>query len=197
MFFWFLRRTSPSHRSHGLPVWTPLATRLERSLIYGRLNEALTLLRTHAPGRHQRILRYLKGFMVLGTDPTRASYDFQNAVCRLGEAYMTDPETTATAIACTVVHEATHARLFSLGIGYEEPIRHRVELACIRASLLAAQRLPDGASEVKRCRAQMLIAPEYFSEEKYLERRVSYLRQLGCPDWFVRTVAWFARKRAA
>ena len=52
----------------------------------------------------------------------------------------TEPEL----IASVIVHEATHARLRRHGIGYEEPIRARVEAACIRRQIAFTRRLPHG-----------------------------------------------------
>ena|SRR2546421_7469089 len=197
-YFWLLRSISPKRVSHGLPVWMPVSAARLRPRIYKRLDGALDLLSTYAPARYDRTVRSLKGFLVLGTGKaTRGSYDPANGVCRLSETFMTKVDTTPAAIACTVVHEATHGRLFELGIGYEEPIRHRVELLCIKAALLTAQRLPDAADEVEQCRTQMLIEPEYFSKEKFIERGTHQLRELGCPEWVIRAVVRVARKRAA
>jgi hypothetical protein len=196
-YFRLLTWISPKHLSHGLPVWTPLSTRAERSLIYERLNEALKILREYAPARYERVLRSLNGVLFWGTDAIRASYDPANGVCRLAESFTLAPGKTATAIACTIVHEATHAWLFKRGIQYDEPIRHRVELVCIRASLLAARRLPDAEAEVERCRGQLSIEPEHFSNEKFTQRSVDHLRQLGCPEWVIRAVPWLRRKRFA
>ena len=196
-YFGFLRCISPRHLSHGLPVWTPLSTSAERSLIYERLDAALSLLRAHAPARYGRTVRSLRGFVILGTDSSTASYDPVNGICRLGETFTTSAATTSAAIACTVVHEATHAWLFKRNIGYDEPIRHRVELVCIKAALLAARKLPNAEAEVEECRGQMSLEPEYFSNEKCIKRGMERLRQIGCPEWFIRGVEWIARKRAA
>ena len=193
LLIWF----SPKHTSHGLPVWTPLSNKDERALTYERLNEALVLLKNHAPARYSRVLRSLKGFLVLGTDSVNASYDPASGVCRLNEKFVADPATTAAAIACTVVHEATHGWLTSLGIGYDPPIRHRVELVCIRASLFAALRIPGAEAEIEICHRQMSIDPAFFSNEQFLERSKNHLRELGCPEWIVRALLWIRQKRAA
>lgn len=132
---------SRSHSIHGLPVWTPLVANEQRPLIYRRLDEALSLLKADAPGRYERIRQSLKGFLNFGIDSINASYDPRTAVCRLGEKFILAPDTTAKAVACTVVHEATHGRLFKLGIPYDEPLRYRVEIICIKAALLTAQKL--------------------------------------------------------
>jgi hypothetical protein len=110
---------------------------------------------------------------------------------------MLAPDTTSAAIACAIVHEATHGRLYKLGIPYSESIRHRVEMVCVKASLLTARRFPGADAEVERCRRQLSIDPKYFSNDKLAERKAAQLRKLGTPEWLVRTVAWIGRKRAA
>jgi hypothetical protein len=188
---------SPKHASHGLSVWAPLARHEERSLIYKRLDEALSLLKVGAPGRYERVRHALKGFLIFGTGPINADYDWTTGVCRLGETFILAPDTTAAAVACTIVHEATHGWLFKLGIPYEEPIRYRIELVCIKASLLTAQRLPGAEAQVERCRRQLSIDPGFFSNGSFTERAADDLRALGLPEWLIRTLVWIRRKRAA
>ena len=193
LFAWM----SPKHTSHGLPVWAPLIRKEERALIYKRLDEALTLLRTSAPGRYERVRNSLKGFAIFGINPINANYDPATAVCRLGERFMLASDTTTAAVACTIVHEATHGRLFQLGIPYDEPVRYRVELACIKASMLTAQRLPGAEAEVERCRRQLSIDPGFFAKESFAQRAADDMRADGLPEWLIQTLVWIRRKRAA
>ncbi|HZR69665.1 MAG TPA: hypothetical protein VFB01_11500 [Burkholderiales bacterium] len=164
-------------------------------MIYKRIDAALGLLKQHAPERYHRAVRLLKAFLVLGNDSAHASFDRTNETCRLRERFMLAPDTTDASLACTIVHEATHARLFELGIPYDEPVRYRVEMVCIRSALLAARRFPGAQAEVERCREQLSIEPSVFSNEGYIDQRAKDLRDLGCPEWIVRAVVWIARKR--
>ena len=188
---------SPKHASHGLPVWAPLVRNDERSLIYKRLDEALSLLKADAPGRFERVRRSLKGFLIFGMDSVNASYNPATGVCQLRERFMLAPDTTAAAVACTVVHEATHGRLFKLGIPYDEPIRYRVELVCIKASLFTAKKLRGAEAQVEECRRQLSIDPGFFSNDSFTERAANDFRALGWPEWLIRTLVWIRRKRAA
>jgi hypothetical protein len=43
----------------------------------------------------------------------------------------------------TLVHEATHARLWKNGIGYPVSARGRIEQLCVRAEVRLARQLPD------------------------------------------------------
>jgi hypothetical protein len=188
---------SPKHASHGLAVWAPVVRAEERPLIYKRLDEALDLLKASAPGRYARVRHSLKGILIFGTDSTNASYIPGTGVCQLRERFMLAPDTTAAAVACTVVHEATHGRLFHLGIPYDEPLRYRVEMVCIKASLLTAQRLPGAEVQVERCRRQLTIDPEWFSSESFTQRAAGEMRKLGAPEWLIRHLVRVRRKRAA
>src|SRR5258708_34592501 len=98
-YFRLLTWISPKHVSHGLPVWTPLSTGEEGPLIYERLNEALNLLKTSAPARYDRVVRSLKGFLILGPDSIRASYDPEKSDCRRAARHRIAAQTTAAVAA--------------------------------------------------------------------------------------------------
>ena len=185
------------HAIHSLPVWAPLSTAEEKLLILRRLADSMDLLRIHAPRRHARVLRSLRGILVFGTDSQRASYDTEQRVCRLSESLLLAPSTIVASISATVVHEATHGWLFDLGIGYAEPVRHRVEQICIRAALQVARKLPGGEEEIDRCQRLLMLEADAYSDESYVLLAGEKLRELGCPEWIVRLVMWFKRKRAA
>jgi hypothetical protein len=187
---------SPKHASHGVPVWTPVTGTGERPLIYELLDEALNLLKASAPGRYERVRHSLKGILIFGKDSIRGSYMSDTGICRLRESFMLAPDTTAAAIACVLVHEATHGRLFRLGIPYDELLRYRVEMVCIKATLLTARRLPRAEVEVDRCRRQLTLDPKYLSNESFTQRADGELRELGAPVWLIRFSIWFRRRRA-
>jgi hypothetical protein len=197
LFLAALKLISPKVALHGLAVWMPLSTKTERDAIHGRLSEALGLLKIHAPSRYSRVLRSLSGFFIFGADSIRGDYDPQERTCRLAESFVLAPDTNAAAIASTVVHEATHGWLFDRGINYAEPIRHRVEQICIRASLSVARKLPDAEDEIDRCERQLTIEPSFFSNESLFDLDIRRLRETGCPEWFIRAVTWIAKRRAA
>jgi hypothetical protein len=195
--FRLMKWLSPKHASHGLAVWTPVARTEERPPMYRQLDEALNLLKASAPSRYERVRDSLKGILIFGIDSTRASYNSDTGICELRQKFMLAPDTTAVAVACVLVHEATHGRLFQLGIPNDEPLRYRVEMVCIKASLITMQRIPGAEAEVDRCRRQLAIPPEYFSNESSTQRAASELRKLGAPEWLVRYLIWFRRRRAA
>jgi hypothetical protein len=191
-----LKAIGSKHVVRALPIWTPFLSSNQRQEIHGRLNEALRLLEQHSPAKFSRTQRSLAGFLVFGTWDVRASYDPSQRLCRLSETFALASATSATAIAVTIVHEATHGWLFDRGIDYAEPIRHRVEQICIRAALQSARRLPGAADEIERCRNQLLGGPEYYSNAQSLERSISRLREANCPEWLIRAFRRIRQRRA-
>ena len=197
LFFRVVTGVCSQHDSHGLPVWLLLYKERERKLILERLNSSLELLKRYAPARYSRVLRSLRGILVMGSGAVRADYDPLERVCRLAETFVHDAGTTSAGIASTLVHEATHGWLFDRGIGYEPPVRHRVEQICTQASLTTSKRFPNAQDEVDRCRRQLELGPSEFSDAAFLELSAQKLRESGCPDWLVRAALWVKRKRAA
>ncbi len=92
------------------------------------------------------------------------------------------------------MHEATHARLIRCGIGYEEGLRARVELACIRREKAFAAKLPNGGEVRERAERmlQLCATHSYWTDtafdERYVEGGIEALRHLGVPDWLARAV---------
>jgi hypothetical protein len=161
------------------------------------LAEALDLLKTYSPQRYNRVRRSIRGVLIFGRNDEHGSYHKKWRICELNETFVANPETTATAVASTLVHEATHGWLFDLGIPYDERLRHRIELICIKAAMFSVSKLPDSEPEVERCRQQLTIEPQHFSDASFLERDIGRLRELGCPQWVIRSLLWARRRRAA
>ena len=93
-------------------------------------------------------------------------------------------DTTDTAlIAAVIVHEATHARLWRCGFGYDEDERHRIEAICVRRELAFARRLPDGRRLREFAQEALAISPRYWtnmaSHDRHVEGSVEALRYLG------------------
>ncbi|MGH6814259.1 MAG: hypothetical protein ACREC6_00985, partial [Hyphomicrobiaceae bacterium] len=111
-----------------------------------RVEEALRLIRRYDPRRFDRLVRDLKGGVVvlphLGTD-SDASFDSSTLACQIVSKLVLS-EVAPEMLATIIVHEATHARLRRYGIGYDERLRFRVEAACFRREIAFAARLPRG-----------------------------------------------------
>lgn len=103
------------------------------------LKSALALISRVDPRRYRRLKRDLRRIVLLKGGPPQ--YASEVHACVLPSKYVR--EGAPSAVATTMVHEATHARLWLAGIGYGLRIRSRVEVACVRQQLAFANLLGD------------------------------------------------------
>ena len=98
-------------------------------------------------------------------------------------------------LAETIVHEATHARLHAMGIGYPEEWRRRVERRCLLEEIAFLRRLPDdGALAAEREAAvEGKLAREWWAPHKAIDRTIRRARAERMPGWLVR---WLERRKA-
>jgi hypothetical protein len=158
--------------------------------ILRRVEDALGLIKACDKCRYDRIIHDLERVWVrlLPGDLARFSPALRACVLdpRFVLAEMTPPEILAAAI----VHEATHARLWHCGIGYEEDLRPRVEAICVRRELAFARKLPNGRSVREWAEGAMRHPSTEWKDaafaERDLEGSVQMLHHLGVPKWLVR-----------
>ena len=118
-------------------------------------------------------------------------------MCVFSLARLTAPDTDPARVASWLVHEAMHGRLARWGIGYSEPVRHRVELACTKAQLDFVRQLPNAAELCAAIEAQLQLPEPQWSDAAQRQLRLSRLRQTGAPAWVVRALEFWYRRRAA
>jgi len=91
----------------------------------------------------------------------------------------------ARSIAMTLVHEATHARIFGRGV-MKTPrataVRH--EAAAVRQQITFATLLPDNESLLKYY--STVLQTPWWTPEQMRERELEQLRAYEVPDWVVR-----------
>ena len=160
-----------------------------------RAEDALLLIKQHSPLDYARITRELERIWVSLSFHGLGEYNHSLRACLLDERYVADPATSIEQIACTIVHEATHARLERYGIGYEEQRRARIEAICFRRELAFASGLPDSAQlqqDIARCLDWYQANPEQFHDARFQENHtaggIEALRYLGTPDWIIRAI---------
>ncbi|HKS63154.1 MAG TPA: hypothetical protein VJT13_15740 [Xanthobacteraceae bacterium] len=168
-----------------------------------RIEQALGLIKSHDPVRYRRLLRDVKRIWVGLTFSGYAEYEHALLACKLDERIVADETVSHEEIASAIVHEATHARLTNCGIGYDEPVRHRVESICLRREIAFARRLPDGgAIEEAALRALSLCSDgTNWTNAAMTERRLTVapetLSYLGAPALIVRVAVGVVRWRIA
>lgn len=158
-----------------------------------RVEGALLLIKQHSPQDYARITHELERVWVHLLPYGLGEYNASLKACLLDERYVADPATSIEQIACTIVHEATHARLERYGIGYREELRAKIEAICFRRELAFAVRLPDSAElqqGIARCLEWYQANPDQFSDSHIRESDsagvMESLRYLGAPDWFIK-----------
>jgi hypothetical protein len=160
--------------------------------ILRRIEEALSLIKRYDRLRYDRLIRDLKRVWVLVLPTGLANFDYKIYTCKIDTRYFLAATTTPELIATTIVHEATHARLWRRGIRYEEAQRPRIEEICIRRQIAFSAKLPNGADARDQAERTLALCAsgEYWTNaafsERYIEGGVEALRYLGTPNALVR-----------
>jgi hypothetical protein len=157
-----------------------------------RVREALHLIKTHDRLRYDRLTRDLKRIWVDPAVPPNASYRSRLDACMLNDRFVLDEDSTPELIAATIVHEATHARVYACGIGYEEKLRPRIEAICVRRELAFSNKLPRKLTvRTQALRAlEASCGPRGLSNAALDQRQEDYVVEelllLGVPYWLIR-----------
>src|SRR5580693_2989787 len=169
--------------------------------ILRRIEEALSIIKRYDRVRYDRLLRDLQRIWVLVLPTGLANFTYNIYACEIDTRYFLAETTTPELIAAVIVHEATHARLWRRGIGYEEARRPRIEEICLRREIAFAAKLPNG--EAVRDQAERTLAlcatGEYWTSaafrDRYIEGGVEILRYVGAPGWLTRIFRWLLVNR--
>lgn len=165
----------------------------EREPVLERLRAALVLIKTYDPLRYHRLTRDLKRIWATSLHGPRACFYFRLDACSLNPQYVLAEWMTPKLLASTIVHEATHARLWGMGFRYEEEVRPRVEAICVRRELAFSAKLPNGEQVRDRAEEALMSprSPTFLSNAAFAKSRDDYaveeLRRLGTPDWIIRS----------
>ena len=188
---------SVSKRIDGLLVGT-WESDAKADAVLSRVEGALGLIKTYDRIRYERLVLDLERVRVWLLPGGSGSYKNSLRSCELDSRYVLAETSSLEMIASTIVHEATHARLMSCGIGYESELRARVEMACVRRQLAFAAKLPNAdhvRESAERSLAFCAADDGYWTdgaiEERYVEGGITAMRHLGLPDWLVRVFPTF------
>jgi hypothetical protein len=182
---------STTKRVDGLLLVAPAG--VEARPVICRVEAALLLIKLYDRARYNRLVRDLERLDILVQEYS-ACYVHSIKACRLDTRYVLAEDTSLEEIASSIVHEATHARLCRLGIGYDETLRARVEMVCVHRQIAFARRLPDGERlrenaeyALRWCSDSRNLTDEGFDERR-MQGAAEALRSLGCPNWLVRLI---------
>lgn len=188
-----------SHRVyiHGVPCYVFLLhSKQEKEAIFHKLHGAILLVKIYAPVMFSQLCTDVESILVFGNSSHLGRYINKLRLVELYDEYVYKPETTIEMIASTIVHEAQHARLFRLGIGYEEAIRYRVERLCFLAERLFGLRIPNGEQVINHANNQLNNNYDgRFSNEAKSEANFKVLEELGCPMWIQKLLKWYIKRK--
>lgn len=180
-------RLSTSRRIDGL--W--IGGLFEEESVLDRVEEALRVIKVYDRLRYNRLIRDLERVWVTVLPGPIGSFDYSLSACRLDRRFVLAETSSPALIASVIVHEATHARLWRCGIGYEEELRPRVEAVCRRRELAFAANVPDSEPLREQAARALTVFPhDYWTNAAFRDRNdqgaIEALRYLGTPDFLIR-----------
>jgi hypothetical protein len=149
-------------------LWVGTETEAERVL--PRVESALVLIKKHDRQRYDRIVADLDRIWVRLLTTSVAQFSPPWQACLLDERFVLGDSTDTAHIAAAIVHEATHARLWRYGFGYDEDVRQRVEEVCVRREVAFANKLPEGEPIRAWAADALALPPSYWTNVAAQER---------------------------
>ncbi|HVU07558.1 MAG TPA: hypothetical protein VHG89_03340 [Verrucomicrobiae bacterium] len=156
------------------------------SAVSSKINQALNLISEFDSRRYHQIKRDVKKIWVAAAPGYCAQWIDELQTCILDTKYFRRADVLAPEMALTIVHEATHARLFKLKIGYTEDIRKRVERIYIKSEIAFAKRLPGGQKLVEMAKSRLQTSGNYWTNAQFQERDLDTLADISKKNWVVR-----------
>lgn len=156
--------------------------------------EVLAVIREHDPRRYGRMTNDCDRLWIRVISASLGQYDASLRAIVIDERHL--ETSTITAVAATIVHEATHARLFAVGLGYEEADRDRVEARCRQEEYAFLQRVP-GADREREWIRKCLETPSQYSDIARLDARMRTMERdmayMKLPSWVTRLLLRYAQ----
>ncbi|WP_147448157.1 hypothetical protein [Mesorhizobium sp. YM1C-6-2] len=146
-----------------------------------RVEAALSLIREFDPYRYRRILKDVDRILVTWLPGSIGQFSTINWTCTIDRRFLMRESTSPELIASVIVHEATHARLHRIGMGYPEALRERIEDICFRQEWLFGSKLPNGY-EVRTQAERYLNAPPLDFSDVAMKARRDQIAKLALQD---------------
>ncbi len=144
---WLLAKRT---RQAGIPIGISVSPDTEEQKASTVVSEALKLLETHDRHTLVQIRRTLRRVVILGKlDSPAMLFPVMNW-CLISWRRGRSTDDAALDTVVSLVHESTHARLYSLGFTYEAHERLRIERVCLKASLASIKRMPHAEQAVRK-----------------------------------------------
>ena len=151
-----------------------------------RVGEALQLLHRYDPKRMLQIQRHLSFIWVPGWHFAYGAYDVDFHSCILASSYVLSPNNSAAAIAGTIVHEATHARLWKQQYETSAFVRARTERLWYQAQRDFLSKVPGTSELVRLIHEEGRADPITWSTAALTRATAELLKQERLPRWLAR-----------
>lgn len=161
-----------------------------------KIFRALDLLASAYPQCFARLRRDTLGILIMPLGAAIGKFFPPLKLCCLDEKYVSKDSTLADLIAATLVHEATHAHLYGIGIGYPDPIRLRIERLGHRRELWFGKRI--GSQDVCKRAENYLQQPDFFWDREARKARwLHTLKEYQITGWVEKLFKYLIEKRGA
>jgi len=195
-------RLSPSRDLGGIRVVASVSDSPGPEVVFAKVRSALQVIRTAQPRRISQLERHCSVIWVRRHAASRALYDGTRRACILDSAFVGNPLTKPAAVAASIVHEATHARIDRWRIPYDDVRRARIERLCRQEELDFGIHLPEGQDVIERARTLLALddsaiarSPQQWREARR-EAIQAELAELPLPRLVKAWLGRVARKRA-
>lgn len=178
ILFQAIRSVAVRDTVYGIEIIDTLAGENQPDRI-SRVAAALALIERYDPVVLLRLRGHLRAVVV---NDSRTGYLPYQKLCVLNSQSL-DRQTPGE-IALNLAHEVAHAVFHRAGIPYVEPVRTRIEEACVRAEVRLARKLPGG-EDLATSAAAKLNQP-WWSDADLESEREAQLRAAEVPEWVIR-----------
>jgi hypothetical protein len=138
------------HEVLGIPVLlNNTRPDIRKEDVLARLERSLGLIRDHVPHYFRHLKRDF-AYIVVQRFACRGAYFHAQRACLVELTFTVNPEFTDAEVAATILHEAMHARLDTLGFPLEMQDRARQERFCRRAEIEFGRLVANGDRVVAR-----------------------------------------------
>lgn len=147
--------------------------------VVARLERTLALIEHYVP-HHFRHLERDFSYIVVKRFACRGAYFHEERACLVELTFTVNPEFSDAEVAATILHEAMHARLDTLGFPLEMEDRARQERFCRRAEIEFGSLVPGGEKVVQRAQWTASLDDEEVApviDTRLAERRIAEVDQ--------------------
>ena len=176
---WYVGLLSSTTRiEDGIRV-SVFAGKAEAAELFERVAQALHLIREHDSRRYERLKMDLARIFV--AEGSGAEYVPSIGACHVAINHVRRRSTPE--LAMTLVHEATHARLWRAGFRYQNHLRERIERLCVTEEIVFVRRLPGSTSLIEK--AEKLLETEWWTTHAQVDDALRRLEALGSSRWLL------------